>query len=787
MILIKKALIKNTLIFLFIIVLFLTLRLSAQIDESRKLYDDSHIGRVDVSIDPASLQWIYSNPQSDSEHVASFRFRNNWIDETVDSIGFRLRGNTSRASAKKSFKVSFNTFIKGRNFYNVEKLDLNGEHNDPSIIRSKLCLDHFKTVELKTSRANHVEVYINGKYYGLYINVEHIDEEFLKKNFNDDSGNLWKCLYPADLTYLGSDPMPYIQLNSGGRPAYELSTNEQQMDFSKLVRLISLINNTPAGALPDSLESVIDISEVLKYFAMNVLMGSWDDYWSLMNNYYLYHEPSKDIFHIIPYDYDNTYGVDWSNINWTTTNPYSFSKVVDGPRPLAEKLMANSQYRNLYTHFIEFIRTNVYSLYLWESHIDRIKQLIFPFALNDNFRTLDYGFTINDFNNSYLSAGYSNQHVKYGLKQFVNLRNTSILTQLSYLSAKPIVYKIDYEPKHPGPEDSIHIYVSAFSYFGLSEVSIQFTRTDATTTENYPMQFSPVLSTKIVDEADRYIGVIPPLGIGGSGEFSIYIKDSHNQFQLYPRKAPTKIAAPTPVANDVVINEFLADNVNSFPDQDGEHDDWVELYNSTSFPVLLTGRYVTDNPDNLTKWRFSQPSLYINPGEYLVVWCDDNLTQPGVHASFKLSKGGEYIALVDTNGIAILDSLSFGPQKTDTSYGRFPDGSAGWQFMSPTPGSGNIITSVKDDYIPIEFSLLQNYPNPFNPTTRIQYQVSSFSHVSLKVYDVLGNEIATLVNQEQPVGTYEVDFSSAELTSGIYFYRLRTGGFVQTKKMLLLR
>ena len=158
------------------------------------------------------LTWLYQNVQSDSEFVASFHFQNAYINETVENIGFRLRGNTSREAAKKSFKVSFNTFVSGREFYGVDKLNLNGEHNDPSIIRSKLCFDHYQTIGMKASRANHVEVYINGQYYGLYISVEHIDDEFLNKNFGDDTGNLWKCLYPADLNYLGSDPNLYKNL-----------------------------------------------------------------------------------------------------------------------------------------------------------------------------------------------------------------------------------------------------------------------------------------------------------------------------------------------------------------------------------------------------------------------------------------------------------------------------------------------------------------------------------------------------------------------------------------------
>jgi hypothetical protein len=97
--------------------------------------------------------------------------------------------------------------------------------------------------------------------------------------------------------------------------------------------------------------------------------------------------------------------------------------------------------------------------------------------------------------------------------------------------------------------------------------------------------------------------------------------------------------------------------------------------------------------------------------------------------------------------------------------------------------------------VPDRFALYQNYPNPFNPSTKIQYSIpasTSRSLVTLKVYNLLGNEIATLVNEEKPAGTYEVEFSAAsingaELPSGIYFYRLTAGSFVQTMKMILLK
>ncbi len=118
----------------------------------------------------------------------------------------------------------------------------------------------------------------------------------------------------------------------------------------------------------------------------------------------------------------------------------------------------------------------------------------------------------------------------------------------------------------------------------------------------------------------------------------------------------------------------------------------------------------------------------------------------------------------------------------DVLSASWGDGKIAWyENLSPT---GIEVTSNE---IPIEFSLGQNYPNPFNPNTTINYQIRELSFVTLKVFDVLGNEVATLVNEVKPIGTYEITWTAENLPSGIYFYRLQAGSFVETKKMVLLR
>ena len=88
---------------------------------------------------------------------------------------------------------------------------------------------------------------------------------------------------------------------------------------------------------------------------------------------------------------------------------------------------------------------------------------------------------------------------------------------------------------------------------------------------------------------------------------------------------------------------------------------------------------------------------------------------------------------------------------------------------------------------PDEFTLYQNYPNPMNPTTTIRYRIPKVGNVTLKIFDMLGAEVATLVSKYQSEGNYEVNFNASELSSGVYLYQLRVNNFIATKKMILLK
>ena len=97
----------------------------------------------------------------------------------------------------------------------------------------------------------------------------------------------------------------------------------------------------------------------------------------------------------------------------------------------------------------------------------------------------------------------------------------------------------------------------------------------------------------------------------------------------------------------------------------------------------------------------------------------------------------------------------------------------------------------QNNSMPSSFKLLQNYPNPFNPSTTIRFELPLSGFVTLKIYDVIGNEVATLVNDYKPAGNYEVEFNTSNInhhpSSGVYFYQIKAGNFIQTKKMILIK
>ena len=314
------------------------------VSETNSVFIEDELVRINIYLNQTSLDSLLNTTAaSEVLYNSSIEFISSEQEYVISNVGIRLRGNTSLTAPKKSFKLDFNAFIPGQKLLGVEKLNLNANQNDPSLFRAAISWYILRDMNLPSTRTSFAELFINDNFMGVYVVTEHIDEEFIKNNYEKDYGNLYKCLWPAPLHYLGDDPEAY-KFESNGRRAYDLKTNKFADDYSDLTQFISVLNNTSDEDFVCEIESVFNVSDYLKILALDVLIGNWDGYAGNKNNYYLYYNPSTGLFDYIPYDLDNTWGITWGNFNWQSENPYNW----------ANNMSFGNEFRPLYDNFSEF-------------------------------------------------------------------------------------------------------------------------------------------------------------------------------------------------------------------------------------------------------------------------------------------------------------------------------------------------------------------------------------------------------------------------------------------------
>jgi photosystem II stability/assembly factor-like uncharacterized protein len=182
---------------------------------------------------------------------------------------------------------------------------------------------------------------------------------------------------------------------------------------------------------------------------------------------------------------------------------------------------------------------------------------------------------------------------------------------------------------------------------------------------------------------------------------------------------------------------------------------------------------IIDTISNFTPWAVRNAPGYLN---YFLTVGEDAAGMNG--KSYYTNNSGNFWAALSAPSQSILLDVSV------TLDSAWAVGNNGIILKS------DIITEVEEEYlssVPTGYALSQNYPNPFNPSTKIRYYIPQVSNVVIKVFDILGNEIETLVNEEKQTGTYELTWKTENLPSSVYFYRLQAGDFIQTRKMILMK
>lgn len=373
----------------------------------------------------AFLQNYDLNPANDKKIVSKFTFTNRSGTTAIDSVGLRLKGNTSRRRPEGNngelhnpinpdwhhchFGLDFSKYRDNQRFKGLDKLNLKWFKDDAAYVREIYCYDLFRRFGCwNAPRASYcrVNIKIQGgapqANFGVYAMVENIDEDFIRKNqsnWGSGVGYLWKCGWSgsnnANFVSTASIGVENVNINPAlsNYFAYDLKTRKNEIATARaeLIQFITDLNTRTGSDFQTWIEQKMDIPLFLRTYAVNVVVGMWDDYWVNGNNFYVYFSPNGKVF-FIPYDYDNTLGTSQIIANSGTQNLLTWGNM--SQRPLITKILAIPQYQTLYKNYITELTSTNNDLFDSTKSIPRIQNwqnLISPFVSNDTGEDMQIG------------------------------------------------------------------------------------------------------------------------------------------------------------------------------------------------------------------------------------------------------------------------------------------------------------------------------------------------------------------------------------------------------------
>jgi hypothetical protein len=432
------------------------------------------------------------------------------------------------------------------------------------------------------------------------------------------------------------------------------------------------LNNTPPTNLEAALRPYLDIDRTLWFLATEIAFSDDDSYVNKGGmDYYLYWEPETG--RLVPQEVDGNTCMKSQAANWSP-----FFHEADIRYPLLNKLLAVPSLRQRYLAHFRTICNSTLSTSAIDSLVDLYAQQIDDHVFTDPKKLYPY-------------AQFQSEQT--ALKTFVQQRQT-YLSGLPVLSAAgPDIGAIGFKSggvpfQPPAAGQPVQVTATVASVNGISDVFLYFAGGIVGNFEKTPMYDDGQHGDGVA--GDGLFGVTIP-GFGNGMYVRFYIE------ALAADPARTAAYAPEGAEHDVffyrvlftgladspvAINEIQASNASTMADQDGEYDDWIELYNLTDQTVDLSGWHLSDNPDNLGKWTFPE-GTFLGAEAYLIIWADEDGSQAGLHANFKLSAGGEELFLTDP-GFTSGQQVVFENQQTDLGYARVPNGTGDFVIQAPT-------------------------------------------------------------------------------------------------------
>jgi len=611
------------------------------------LYDDSKLRSIELSFSQSDWwKQLLANRASETYIKADLK-----IDQVqLKDVGVRFRGGTSfrdgAATGKYPFRISMDHFVKDQRLWGRRSLVLNNGHYDPTFCREPLAYMIYRDL-MPAGRANFVRLVLNKQYWGLYVNVEPTNKDFLKQWYEDNDGHRYKGT--SQLSPYAYFPVTHPLVSRPSPNAY--------LDL----RAVALAMNSTN--VLQVLPRVFDVQQALHYMAAANVVSDIDGLFR--QNYYLYSDPWHGRMSPLPWDLNFTF------IQTTST-------LLRGYLPA----LYNAQWQ---PYIAAWTRGTAEARLDWQGlgqTVTRWHKLIDAAVKADPRKLYSYA----DFQANLtqdVRIGIINVP---GLKPWIEQRRQTLL---ALIPKGPAIQAATRSPETPGAKDQVSVTLQSGT---ADDVRIHWRSRGAW------------IEAPLYDDGkhkdgmanDGIFGASLPAQKAGSTieywfEAGIQAKRAAGAISFLPPSGGHRPFSyrVLPSRDGALINEFMARNKNGIRDEKGEHEDWIELVNPTNAPIVLDGKLLTDDLGKGGKWIFPANTV-LAPGGTILVWADDEPQDGPLHATFKLDGDGEEIALIDVDGETLLDHVQFPRQEQDVSMGRLFDRVSTWvTYASPSPNKPN--------------------------------------------------------------------------------------------------
>ena len=602
-------------------------------------------------------------------------------------VGLKYRGNSSFRSVSPDLKRSMNLYIDHKHsdqkLLGYKTLNLLNANSDPTFMR-EVIYSHVARNYIPAFKGNFIKVVINGESWGLYSHIQQYNKDFLEDNFGTRAGTRWKIGAGGG----GSGNLRYPGDKKEDYNGFQQRTEGKEEAWKELEQFTKLLDETSVEELAEKLNGRFDLDSAMWSLALECVFQD-EGYFTRGSDYNLYLDP-EGRFHLLQHDGNEVMNIPGgpgmpSGLSGPKLEPFYNADNPD--RPLMYKLFQVPHFKARYRHHLKTITQE------WITW-DKIGPLVEGYAAlirEEIKKDVRKHSSYDAFERGLIQTSSDGRRTKLGLRPFTEGRREFLLNHPEVNLPSPEIVSVT-ELDEAKSTDSTRIAAETTGDTLPKTVVLWFADGKNEPYNQVAMQpdgqagvgvFNANIPAQLAGKKIRYYVEARSGGADMTSDF-------------YPAHAEAKpltflVKAPKAGQSVLTINEVVSENRAAAKDPQGDYDDYIEIANTSDSEIDLSGKFLTDNKKIPRKWKFPKGTK-IKAGGRLVVWADeDGKAEEGLHANFKLAKGGETIQLIDCDkdGNLILDEVEFAKLDPDSAFRRLPDGKGDFSEGAASPGTDN--------------------------------------------------------------------------------------------------